>query len=139
MNTSSFNNKIENEHSVFRSKAKDSRPKVISFPAILDGLSIAAKKDILWPCHAFNVSIPQKKKTGLNVFEETILKITEIETGSTEKIAEITCLEKELVMFIQNRLSQIGLLTSRYELSTEGKELLENWRDKNETNVEYRW
>jgi hypothetical protein len=117
--------------------ARDHRPKVISFRTALDGLNIAARQSVLWPCHAFNISIPQKKKSGLNVFEETVLKITEIESGDTDKIALLTCLEKELVTFIQNRLNQLGLLNDRYELAEEGKKLLESWRNKDEASVEY--
>lgn len=117
--------------------AKDHRPKVISFRAALDGLNIAARQSVLWPCHAFNISIPQKKKSGLNVFEETVLKITEIESGDTEKIALLTCLEKELVAFIQNRLNQLGLLNDRYELSEHGQELLNEWQNKSGENLEY--
>nr|WP_289057332.1 hypothetical protein [uncultured Psychrobacter sp.] len=117
--------------------AKDHRPKVISFRTALDGLKIAARQSVLWPCHAFNISIPQKKKSGLNVFEETVLKITEIESGDTEKIALLTCLENELVAFIQNRLNQLGLLNDRYELSEHGQELLNEWQNKSDGNLEY--
>jgi len=118
-------------------KPKDYRPKVISFRTALDGLNIAARQSVLWPCHAFNISIPQKKKSGLNVFEETVLKITEIESGDTEKIALLTCLEKELVAFIQNRLNQLDLLNDRYELSEYGQELLNEWQNKSDGNLEY--
>ena len=118
-------------------KPKDHRPKVISFRTALDGLNIAARQSVLWPCHAFNISIPQKKKSGLNVFEETVLRITEIESGDTEKIALLTCLEKELVAFIQNRLNQLGLLNDRYELSEYGQELLNEWQNKSDGNLEY--
>jgi hypothetical protein len=118
-------------------KPKDHRPKVISFRSTLDGLNIAARESILWPCHAFNISIPQKKKNVLNVFEETVLRITEIESGVTEKIAQLICLEKELVIFIQNRLNQLDLLDDRYELSEHGKELLDEWQDKSDVNLEY--
>lgn len=120
-----------------KKSAKDHRPKVISFHTVLDGLNIAAEQSVLWPCHAFNISIPQKKKSGLNVFEETVLKITEIESGDTEKIALLTCLEKELVDFIQNRLNQLGLLNDRYELSEHGQELLNEWQNKSDGNLEY--
>jgi len=122
---------------ISKNRAKDYRPKIISFFTTLDGLNIAAKEDVLWPCHAFNISIPQKKKSGLNVFEETVLKLTEIESGDTEKIAQLTCLEKELVAFIQNRFNQLGLLGDRYELSEQGRELLNEWRNKSEGNLEY--
>lgn len=118
-------------------KPKDHRPKVISFRTALDGLNIAARQSVLWPCHAFNISIPQKKKSGLNVFEETVLKITEIESGDTEKISLLTCLDKELVAFIQNRLNQLDLLNDRYELSEHGQELLNEWQNKSDGNLEY--
>lgn len=117
--------------------AKDHRPKIVCFRTALDGLNIAARQSVLWPCHAFNISIPQKKKSGLNVFEETVLKITEIESGDTEKIALLTCLEKELVAFIQNRLKQLDLLNDRYELSQHGQELLSEWQNKSDGNLEY--
>lgn len=120
-----------------KKNAKDQRPKVISFRTTLNGLDIAAKQDILWPCHAFNISIPQKKKSALNVFEQTVLKITEVESGDTENIAQLTCLEKELVSFIQNRLNQLGLLGDRYELSEYGRELLDEWRNNSDGNLEY--
>ncbi|WP_303285286.1 hypothetical protein [Marinobacter sp. SS8-8] len=123
--------------SSIRTKAKDHRPKVISFRTALDGLNIAARQSVLWPCHAFNISIPQKKKSGLNVFEETVLRITEIESGDTENIALLTCLEKELVAFIQNRLNQLGLLNDRYELSEHGQDLLNEWQNKSDGNLEY--
>lgn len=120
-----------------KKNAKDQRPKVISFRTTLNGLDIAAKQDILWPCHAFSISIPQKKKSALNVFEQTILKVTEVESGDTENIAQLTCLERELVSFIQNRLNQLGLLDERYELSEHGQELLNEWRNNSEGNLEY--
>jgi len=116
---------------------KDHRPKIISFNTTLNGLNIAARQSVLWPCHAFNISIPQKRKRSLNVFEETVLKVTEIESGDTDKIAQLTCLEKELVAFIQNRLNQLGLLDNRYELTEHGRGLLNEWQNKSDGNLEY--
>jgi len=119
-------------------KPKDHRPKVISFRSALNGLDIAARQSILWPCHAFTISIPQKKKNGLNVFEESVLKITEVESGDTEKISDIFCLHKDLVVFIQNRLNHLGLLNERYELSDEGKKLLGSWENADdESHIDY--
>lgn len=115
----------------------DHRPKVISLRTTLDGLNIAARQNILWPCHAFTVSIPQKKKNSLNVFEDTVLKITEFESGNTENIALLTCLEKELVAFIQNRLNQLNLLNERYELSDFGRNFLDERQNKSDENLEY--
>lgn len=47
-----------------KKSAKDHRPKVISFRTALDGLNIAARQSVLWPCHAFNISIPQRKRVA---------------------------------------------------------------------------
>jgi hypothetical protein len=118
-------------------KPEDIRPRVISFPPSLDGLNIAAKKDILWPCHAFTVSIPHKRKHVLNIFEETILKLTWIEAGDANKIADITCLDKELVSFIQNRLYHMELVDNRRNITKKGQVLLEKWNNDSEENVEY--
>lgn len=117
--------------------AKDHRPKVISFLTPLNGLDIVSRQNILWPCNAFNITIPQKKKSGLNVFEETVLKITMVESGNTVNIASHTCLGEELVTFIQNRLKQLGFLNNRYEITEEGENLLESWLNKGDPDIEY--
>lgn len=118
-------------------KAKDHRPKIISFYASLSGLNIAAEKSILWPCNAFSISIPEKKKSNLNIFEQTILKLIEIESGNKEKLAKITCLDEELVSFIQKRLNQYQLIDERYNITKEGEELLHSWNDDSTDNTEY--
>ncbi|MBF0314286.1 MAG: hypothetical protein HQK52_12785 [Oligoflexia bacterium] len=100
-------------------------------------MNIASRQRVLWPCHAFSISIPRKQRSTLNVFEETVLKITEIVSGDTGKIAEITCLDKEFVIFIQNRLNQLGLINSRRELSEQGEILLKSRRYKSVDNIEY--
>ena len=53
-------------------QAKDYRSKVISFRQSLAGIEIASQQGILWPCHAFKVSIPTRRKKALDIFEETI-------------------------------------------------------------------
>jgi hypothetical protein len=96
-----------------------------------------AKRDILWPCHAFGVTFPGKKERRYNVFEEAVLKLTAIEPGGTAKIAERTCLGEELVAFIQNRLLHLGFLSERYELSDEGKALLKELEEDEGANLEH--
>lgn len=103
----------------------------------MDGLDIAARQVLLWPCHAFSISIPQKKKSGLNVFEETVLRLTEVESGDTAKIAELACLDPELVSFIQSRLRQLNLVDDRNDLSGEGKDHLISQRSDADADVEY--
>ena len=110
---------------------KDLRPKVINLSNPLYGLNIAARQSVLWPCHAFSISIPKKRKRDLNVFEETVLKITEIDS-KTDKIAELTCLENELVSFIQSRLRQIFLIDKRNEPTLLGRKLLREWQNESD-------
>jgi len=120
-----------------RASGIDRRPKVLSLGNRYDGLQIAVKEDILWPCHAFNVSIPINKEKPLNVFEETVLKLTEVETGDSDIISRLTCLNRELVVFIQNRLKHYELLDDRYELTLKGIELLAQWNESTSQNIEY--
>ncbi len=118
-------------------RARSIRPKIISYPSPLDGLDVAARENLLWPCHAFNISIPVKKKRGLNIFEETILKLTEVESGDTGQLSITSCLDKELVLFIQNRLKQLGYVSERYDLTGQGRELLSGWESDSVDGREY--
>ena len=118
-------------------KSENSRPKIVSFNESLSGLDAIAFGNILWPCYAFDVTVPQKKKDLLNIFEKTILKVTEIETNDTTKIADIVCLDKDLVSFIQNRLHHLKLLDERYRLSKNGKDLMDDMWSKPESGIEY--
>lgn len=104
---------------------KNYPPNIISFKQSLNVIKVAAKQDIIVPCHAFKVSIPARSKHGLNIFEETILKLSAIENSDMDKLAELTCLAREIVKFIQNRLFQLGFLSSRFELTQQAKTLLE--------------
>lgn len=105
-------------------QAKDYRSKIISFRPSLAGLEIASQQGILWPCHAFKVSIPTRRKKVLNIFEETILKLYATKQYDTQKLAEVACLDKEIVIFIQYRLVQLDILSDRFELTKLAKELL---------------
>jgi len=109
-------------------------PKIISFASsryLSDDFSFnsrldaASYQDILWPCDCYTASIPYRGRNRLNIFEETILGLTSVETGNTEKLAEISCMNKDLVLFIQNRLSLMGYLDSRDEITDLGKRILE--------------
>ena len=111
--------------------AKDYPPKIISFQQN-PGLKIASQQDILWPCHVFKVSIPSRQKKVLNIFEETILKLCATVTCDTVKLAEITFLKDDIVKFIQYRLVHLNLLTNRFELTKDSKELLDQWESEPE-------
>jgi hypothetical protein len=102
-------------------------PKIISFKHSLQGLRIASQDNILWPCHAFKVSIPIYTDRKLNILEETVLRLCGSERADAERLSEITCLDKEMVSFILNRLFQLGYLSDRFEVTKKANYLLEKW------------
>ncbi len=106
--------------------------KIISYKQSIAGINIAAQKNIIWPCNAFKIAIPIKKEKILNIFEETILKLTQVETNDTKKLSEMLALDEELVQFVQLRLAELNLLTARYELTSDAKELLDQWDEEEE-------
>lgn len=118
-------------------KMLDNRPKIVSFSSSVHGLEIAASMNILWPCHAYSITIPTKKESDLNIFEELILQLSEIESCTTSHLADITCLEEALVVFIQNRLFQIGYIDSCHELSKSGKDMLSRKKNHSLTELEF--
>jgi len=106
-------------------------------PTPLDEMNIEREQDILWPCLAFSISIPQKKKNNLDIFEETVLRLSQLEPGGTAAIAELTCLELDLVFFIQNRLHHLGLLDERHFISIKGSALMDDWENPPPGDDEY--
>lgn len=105
------------------------RPKILSHAQSNYGLAILVGEDILWPCYAYKVTIPKNQQRALNIFEQTILRLTAAMTGDTQALAEVTCMDKELVAFIQRRLLHLGLLDGRFEHTVKGKELLDSWEE----------
>ena len=98
--------------------------RIISFKPMIGGMDIAASRDILWPCGVYNIFIPHRGFNRLNIFEETILGLTAIGIKETAKLADESCMENDLVSFIQNRLSLLGFLDSRKEITDRGKAVL---------------
>lgn len=100
-------------------------PRIVSFKPHLQGVRIAGQRDMLWPCHAFKVSIPSVRRSALNIFEDIVLRLCRTEKPDSENLAEITCLDLDIVKFIQSRLVQLDLLSARLELTPKGSTLLE--------------
>jgi len=110
--------------------------KVISFSGqknndfiLNSSYDVGAVKDILWPCYCYTASIPYRGKSRLNVFEETILGLTECETSDPDKLADISCLNKDVIVFIQNRLSLKGFLKPDYQITDLGRQVLAKKED----------
>ncbi len=109
--------------------------KIISYRQNISGIDIATQKAILWPCLAFNVTVPIQKEKDLNIFEETVLKMIDVETNETEKLSKLLSLKPQLIEFIKSRLVELNLITDRFELTADGLELIEHF-DKEENEYE---
>jgi len=109
--------------------------KIVSYRQNISGIDIAAQRAILWPCLAFNVTVPIQKEKDLNIFEETVLKMIDVETNETEKLSELLSLKPQLIEFIKSRLVELNLITDRFELTVYGLELIEHF-DKEENEYE---
>jgi len=106
--------------------------KIISYKQNISGIDIAIQRDILWPCHAFNITVPVQKERDLNIFEETVLKMIDVETSETKKLSELLSLNVELVDFIKSRLIELELISERFELRAEGIKLIEKFENEEE-------
>ncbi|AHV95635.1 hypothetical protein [Paenibacillus sabinae] len=98
-------------------------PKIVSYPPRLAGLQIASREGVLWPFQAFKVSIPSRRGRALNIFEDTILRLSVIGLYTPGELSEITCMKVEIVEFIQNKLRNLGFLTDRNEATDAARKL----------------
>ena len=106
--------------------------KIVSYRQNISGIDIAGQKDILWPCHAFTITVPIQKEKDLNIFEETVLKLIEVETSESEKLSELLSLKVELIDFIKARLVELELISERFVLRASGIELIEKLENEEE-------
>ena len=99
-----------------------------------------ATQDILWPCLRFAVSLEAKAYQELNLFENTLLRlISEGSSGLNELSQQMGLSNKKerqssLVEFLSLKLQQLGLITDRLRLTSEGKQVLDKI-NSNETKV----
>lgn len=110
-------------------KIDRSHLKIISYNQSLGGVRKAGSKNILWPCHEFRATIPARKVKLLNIFEETILRLSVVGSSSTESLAERSCLKPDLVRFIQHRLEHFGLIGSDFSATRDALELYQQWEN----------
>lgn len=104
---------------------KRQRIKIISKYEPLPGIQCKARTRVLWPCHAFNVTWPRKSRDKLNIFEETILKLTTVVSNDGERLAKVSSLPLELVLFIQSQLQNETYLDEDYNITESGHAVLD--------------
>ena len=77
-------------------------------------------------CISYDVLIPVSgvPVRFLNIFEEVVLRMVRLSIASIDELADILCLDKDLVWFILNCLQEKGLLDEKFCLMNEGKRLL---------------
>ncbi|MDR2117560.1 MAG: hypothetical protein LBP87_14380, partial [Planctomycetaceae bacterium] len=112
--------------------SKDQRKKIVSISQELSGIEILSRADILFPCNMFDVALPVMPKPELNIFEETILRLVHLGSADSEQLAETTTLEKELIVFILNRLQNIGYLNKHNKFTDKGYSYFKKNTEANE-------
>lgn len=110
------------------------KPKVISvfkndkFENRFLNVSMMGKPvDLFLECKSYDLEIPikGKAKRGLDIFEETILRMVMLKKCPVSELAETLCLKKDLVNFIILRMIESGLLEDTQTVSIKGKKLLD--------------
>lgn len=110
--------------------SKNPWPKVISHRYNIGGVKYQSKEPLLWPCHAFEVAIPINEQGLLNIFELTIVKLSMVFSSNAVMLADATCLDVQVVQFIQNRLYHLEMLDKRFQPTEKAKELVAQTEDK---------
>ncbi len=84
--------------------------KIISYRSDLEGLEVATRKTLLWPCHAFSLSIPVGRQDRLNLFERTLLRLAAAGHCDSAALAALTGMPEQIISAIQSRLVQLDYL-----------------------------
>lgn len=113
------------------------KPKVISLlhtdkmnNLFLNVPTLGQPANVFVQCTSYDLKLPLSghEKRVLDIFEETILKMIKLKKCSISELADILCMEKDLVNFIVTRLSEKGLLKDNYTLSEVGEKQLDEQR-----------
>lgn len=91
-----------------------SAPRILYSAPDLRGINEAARQLLLWPCHMFTVAMPKRQQRTLNVFEETVLRLAGAGYTGAAELAQLTCLEPEMVTAILRRLVGLRLLDASH-------------------------
>lgn len=104
------------------------KPKIVSFwkenpfVAKFNHIDIFEEVDLFTEVYAYDVMLPiiPLNKSNLNFFEEAILKFAKISIINSTKIADLLCIEIDLVKFIQNKLFSLGYFSKTNEITEIG-------------------
>ena len=122
------------------------KPKVISLIGadkidniFLNTAIIGRPADIFIQCASYDLKIPTnvRESSILDIFEETILRMLSVKKCTVSELADVLCLEKDLVNFVLIRLQEKGLLEDKYTISESGKQELGHQKELRDE-VEYK-
>ncbi|MEL3908225.1 MAG: hypothetical protein P1P64_04330 [Treponemataceae bacterium] len=101
-------------------------------------MNLALSKKFFWPCYRKTIAIKNFPLLKMNLFDFYILQFTESSGNKSEKLAEVSGLDADLVDFLQQRLNHKGLLDEFYYLTEEGKTFLKKERENiQETEIRF--
>ena len=88
-------------------------------------ISTLTEADYFLQFNGYEIFLPQRLETdALNIFELSVLKFKGLGNFSTEKLADKLCLEKEFVNFILIRLTELGLLDDKRQITNLGRRFI---------------
>lgn len=109
------------------------KPKVISLlqtdkmnNRFLSVSMLGRPTDVFLQCSSYDLKLPVNARQPriLDIFEETVLRMMKLKKCNVSELADVLCLEKDLVKFIIIRLQEKGLLKDEYTLSNVGERQL---------------
>lgn len=115
----------------------DTRPRILDFTSATPGIEILQFDNLAWPCAIYRATIPVRPHGELNVFEETVLKLVAAAKADGAWLSETTCLPRDFVLLILNRLHDKGLIAKGVGISDKGGAYLEQ-RDQVRPDYEIR-
>lgn len=90
-------------------------------------------RPLLWPVRVWKVLYPAKRVVKVNIFQQAILGLARARCQDSAEIAELLCLDRELVAFIiATQLIPNGWMTTFGVVTPQGERFLEDAQDSSD-------
>lgn len=83
-----------------------------------------AQQHLAWSCCLYKVLVPIKKKSVVNIFEETILRLISERLDKIEDLHQATGLPENFILLIVKKLQAQRLIDNQLKLTNKGKETI---------------
>ncbi|MEE0998780.1 MAG: hypothetical protein UIH41_03835, partial [Treponemataceae bacterium] len=84
--------------------------KILDHTKPLSGIKTRLHKKILWPCYEYNLVIKGRVNLEDNILESLILQLMEANVRDLDQLSSMTGLERDLIIFLRERLHHKGYL-----------------------------